>query len=235
VALLAIRDLLARTGRIDISRLDDHQVRPAARSLLHSAARLRNLDDIRILLEYFSESGGAGRAALQQLFDRAIDLLDFRVEKDKALLYAGQYATFRSPWQPPDHRLIAGIRTAAPLPSGAADKTTIAHTAGGRWLLPWNLRYLLGADGEDAVWTHATRRFIEEASGEVAVLLPVKEFDDVMGMPQWHPLYGVPGVTRVVYYVDSDTQRLQNPPRQLFDAGVVKKAFDMELVFRTQK
>jgi len=234
VPLLEIRHLLARTGHANIGRMDDHQVRKAARSLPVSAASLRNLADIRRVLAWFSESGG-DRIGLLRLFDRAIDLLDFKTPPNKGLIYADQYFTMGDPSMAPDDRLTEEIRNAAARPSGAADKTTLAHTSGGKWLLPWNLRFLLGAAGEDQVWARATRRFVEALSGDAEVLLPTREFEFAMRTPPWHPLYEVAGITGVIYFLDDDARRILNPPRELFEAGVVRKVFGKNLVFRARQ
>src|SRR5579883_2320547 len=140
-----MRDLLSRSGVHDVGRLNDHQIRNEARSLLRSAAALRNLAEVHALLTFASAIGDPDRTGLRALFRRAIELLDFSVAPGMGLLYAGQYSTYLEPWMGADDRLTEEIRAAEPLPSGAADKTTIAHTTGGRWLLPWNLRYLLGS------------------------------------------------------------------------------------------
>jgi hypothetical protein len=230
-----MRELLSRTGHADLSRLDNHQVRKAARAFANSGAILYSLSDIRTVLAFLSEAGIRDHIGLRQLFDRAIPLLDFKVEPHKGLLYAGQYATYLDLRTPPDDRLTEEIRAAAPLPSGAADKTTIAHTPGGRWLLPWNLRYLLGDSGEDAVWAHATGRFVDRLIGQVEVLLPFRDFNFVMTRLPWHPLFEVPDVTTVFYYLDDDPKRLFNPPKELFGPGLVKRAHGKTLVFQAQK
>jgi hypothetical protein len=233
--MFAMRDLLSRTGHTDLGRLDDHQVRAAARALLTSGARLRSLSDIQTVLAFFSDSPAGDRMGLRQLLDRAIDLLEFTVEPDKGLLYAGQYATMQNLWMKPDDRLVAEIRAAAPLPSGAADKTTIAHTRGGKWLLRWNLRSLVASEGEGAAWAHATKRFMDALSGDVEVLLSFNEYDPLLRKPDWHPLYEVPGVKKVIYYLDDDSRRLMNPPKELFGEGVMKRAFGIALLFRAGK
>lgn len=233
--LLELRDLLYRTGVTHLARMDDYQVRKQARVLLHSGSCLRNLADIRTVLNFCTYTGGGDRNSLQRLFDRALDMLDFRVEANKGLIYAGQYGTFRERWKHPDDRLTEEIRDAEELPSGAADKTTVAHTRGGQWLLPWNLRHLLGADGEDDVWAHATRNFIEKLSGEAQVLLPFREFDEAWRRTPWHPLYEVAGIKRVVYFMDDDSRQIMNPPKDLFTAGVAKKAFGLDLIFQAKR
>ena len=229
-----MRHLLSRSGHGDLTRLDDYQVRHAALRLVTSGASLHTVSDIRTVIGIFVESPFPDRIGLRQLFDRAIALLDFRVDTDKGLVYAGQYKTYLDIYKPPDSRLTEEIRAAAPLPAGAADKTTIAHTPGGRWLLPWNLPSLVGSQEESAIWARATGRFIDALKGEVQVLLPLAEFEEAMKGP-WHPIYDTAGVKKVVYFLDGDWRRLLNPPKELFGIGIAKKLFGRNVVFRAKK
>jgi hypothetical protein len=226
-----MRDLLVRSGRYEVSRLDDHQVRAASRSLLHSAATLRNLGDIETVLAFFSHSVAGDRIGLRQLLGRAVEMLDFRVDPDRGLLYAGQYATAADPWKAPDNRLTPQIREKAAPPG----KTAIGQTVGGRWLMRWNLRYMVGGDGEDAVWARATGRFTESFSGEVEVLLAYADFDHVFRALPSHPIFKIQRIAKVVYFLDDSARRMLNPPPELFTTGVVKKAFGLDLVFRAAR
>jgi hypothetical protein len=239
-----LRDLLMRSGRYEVARLDDHQVRQASRALLHSGASLRNLSDITTILTFFSGSAAGDRIGLRQLIDRAVELVDFSVDPNRGLLYSGQYATSADPWAPPDKRLTPQIRAGSNTPGtdapagtrqAAAGKTTIGQTSGGRWLLRWNLRYLIGGEGEDAIWLRATGRFMEALSGEAEVFLAYAEFDRVFKGPPAHPIFKIPEIKRIVYYLDDPAGRILNPPPELFTTGVVKKAFNKELVFRASK
>jgi hypothetical protein len=239
--VLRLRDLLAQSGRYEISRLDDHQVRAASISVLHAGASLRNLADIATVLAFFSRSVAGDQIGLRQLLERAVELLDFSVDPNRGLLYSGQYATLADPWQPPDSRLTDQIRAGSNTPGteqtpgarqAAAGKTAIGQTDAGRWLLRWNLRYLIGGDGEDAIWVRATGRFIEALSGEVEVFLAFAEFDRVFRALPAHPIFKIPEIKRIVYYLDDNAGRILNPSPELFNAGVVKQAFGKELVFR---
>jgi hypothetical protein len=239
--VIRMRDLLARSGRYELARLDDHQVRAASRSLLHSGASLRNLSDIATVLTFFSRSVAGDQIGLRQLLERAVDLLDFSVEPDHGLLYSGQYATYADPSKPPDSRLSDQIRAASDTPGteqtpgalqAAKGRTAIGQTDAGRWLLRWNLRYLIGGDGEDAIWMRANGKFIEAFSGEVEVFLPFVEFDQVFRFQPAHPIFKITGITRIVYYLNDNAGRMLNPPPELFAAGVVKSAFGIPIVFR---
>ena len=105
-----MRDLLARSGRYEVSRLDDHQLHAASGALLHSAASLRNLLDVATVLAFFSRSVAGDRIGLRQLFDRAIDLLDFSVDRNTGLISPASMPPHADMWKPPDIRLTAQIR-----------------------------------------------------------------------------------------------------------------------------
>ena len=244
ILLTRMRDLLARSGRYEVSRLDDHQLHAASGALLHSAASLRNLLDVATVLAFFSRSVAGDRIGLRQLFDRAIELLDFSVDPNAGLIYSGQYATYADMWLPPDFRLTAQIcaRSNAPgieAPTGtlqaAQGKTVLGETQAGRWLLAWNLRYLIGGQAEDAIWARATGRFIEALSGEVEVFLGSAEFDRVLRLTPAHPIFKIPEIKKIVYYLDDAAGRIPNPPAELYTTAVLKQAFGKQLVFRATK
>jgi hypothetical protein len=239
-----MRDLLARSGRYEVSRLNDHQLNAASGALLHSGASLRNLADVATVLAFFSRSVAGDRIGLRQLFDRAIELLDFSVDPDTGLIYSGQYATYADMWQPPDIRLTAQIRAGSNTPGteaptgtiqAAKGKTVLGATDAGRWLLGWNLRYLIGGQAEDAIWLRATGKFIEALSGEAEVFLGSAEFDRVLRFLPAHPIFKIPEIKSIVYYLDDAGGRIPNPPAELYSTGVVKQAFGKQLVFRGTK
>ena len=95
--------------------------------------------------------------------------------------------------------------------------------------------YLIGGQAEDAIWVRATGKFIEALSGEVEVFLGSAEFDRVLRLTPAHPIFKIPEIKRIVYYLDDAAGRIPNPPAELYTNGVVKQAFGKQLVFRAQR
>jgi len=226
---LRVRALLHRSGRVDVSRLNDREVEQAARSLLASGVYLRNVHDIETGISFFAQFAGANRQALLTLLERAAELLDFGTERDRGVLYAAQYATYRDPLGAVDIRLASQIR------DGAEEKGAIGATPGGRWLRRRDLHFLVGGALEDAVWARASERFIEALTGEVTVLLDYAQFDRALRTLAPHPLFNVPEITRILYWLDKDGSRILNADPALFAAGVVKQVHGKGLIFRAAR
>jgi hypothetical protein len=214
---LRIRALLYRSGRVDISRLNDREVEQTAHSLLASGVYLRNIEDIEAAIAFFAQFAGANRQALLTLLERAAELLDFGTDRDRGVIYAAQYATYRDPLGAVDKRLAKQIR------DGAEQKGAIGSTPGGRWLLRRDLHFLIGGAFEDAVWARASERFIEALTGQVTVLPDYPQFDRALRTLAPHPLFNVPEITGILYRLDRDGARILNADPALFADGVIKQ------------
>ena len=220
-----VRALLARRGRSDVCRLSDFEAAKAARSLLASAVHLRDLEDLATAAAFFAQTPLSHRAELRGLFERAVDLLDFTAERDRGILYDGQYAETPA----------AESRIAVEIGEGAGEPGAIGTTSGGRWLQKWNLHFLLGGEAENAVWQRATKRFLRTLSGEVHVRLEYPAFNRVFRTLESHPLFGVAEVTRIVFRLTQGGSRMFNVDPALFGAGVVKRAHGKVVVFQAKR
>jgi hypothetical protein len=217
------------------------------RDLVHHGTRLLSIGDIETAIAFLSWDRALRAPCYLRPFRDAVDILSFRVPKDTGALYSGQYSTF------PDYSLRGGTASGAlkakqPIDRFASSKIRMRDvvlaqqkkhpidcTEGGRWLLKFNLQTLENRETEQAVWSAASEKYVQNLKGEVEVYLAFPEFERMFRSVEGHALFKNPNVGRIVYFLEHGSSRLANMPPELFGAGIVRHARGKELVFRVAR
>jgi hypothetical protein len=239
-----IRAVLGTYGAHDLYRTDDHEIARRFGHLISGATRFRTISDVETAITFLSKEGRVLASEYIRLFETAVDLLSFRTPKDTGILYSGQYSRFvehdtRGGTASGDRQIgkligqfadsTVKMRTVA---LSRAGKCPIDKTEGGRWLLRFNLAFVIGGPAEQAIWARASAKLVRNFEGEVEVFLAFPEFDRVFRSVEGHTLFQNPNVTRIVYFLEHGSSRLATMPPELFAAGIVRQVRGKELVFR---
>jgi len=253
-AMLAnqIRLLLARHWIFDSARMNDRQVAQAFERLIGSSS-LRELEDIEVGLEYCSDFSGDS-ARRRVLIDAAVERLKFSTPPDRGILYSGQYAfdaddNRRMGTSTPAERLrprdiplgrkiaqyadeVVKMEDVAKRWAVANGKWTIGHTAGARWLNARPLKRMIGREGESAIWSMASVKYVNSLAGQVEIFLAYPDFARVFRSTEGHLLYKNAAVTDITYYLEHGSSRISSADFAELRAGKVRHAHGKKLTFK---